>query len=363
MFDFVINLILIAASVVVCFCIAVELVKARVRRESAISDAGGIDEMVPVRDNSCELWLHIRGHDRTKPVMLVLHGGPGNPLMPIAHTFQKPLEKQFVVVQLDQRCAGKSYDSGVGTGIPPTLPLMADDCLHVTMYLKERFRQEKILLLCHSWGTVLGTTLVRLYPWHYAGYIGVGQLVDFVENERICYDTVLADAVRRKDRLAMDELREIAPYPDGTHIDPQKCEVMRRFSTIYNFRSSLHGFGGAVRYVRSVLRSPAYSLMDTAVYAHNIFDTYRLIFSRDLAAYSVWKYPHIYRVPMYFISGEHDIMTPIALSKAFCSRIDCPDTEFYTIAGAGHSPMLDRPGLFADIVVNRIYPRIIDRKE
>ena len=161
----------------------------------------------------------------------------------------------------------------------------------------------------------------------------------------------------------MDELREIAPYPDGTHIDPQKCEVMRRFSTIYNFRSSLHGFGGAVRYVRSVLRSPAYSLMDTAVYAHNIFDTYRLIFSRDLAAYSVWKYPHIYRVPMYFISGEHDIMTPIALSKAFCSRIDCPDTEFYTIAGAGHSPMLDRPGLFADIVVNRIYPRIIDRKE
>ena len=66
---------------------------------------------------------------------------------------------------------------------------------------------------------------------------------------------------------------------------------------------------------------------------------------------------------MYFISGEHDIMTPITLSKAFCSRIDCPDREFYTIAGAGHSPMLDRPGLFADIVVNRIWPRIIERKE
>ena len=66
MFDFVIHLILIAASVVVCFCIAVELVKVRVRRESAISDAGGIDEMVSLRVNSCELWLHIRGHDRKK---------------------------------------------------------------------------------------------------------------------------------------------------------------------------------------------------------------------------------------------------------------------------------------------------------
>ena len=118
-----------------------------------------------------------------------------------------------------------------------------------------------------------------------------------------------------------------------------------------------------MRYVRSVLRSPAYTLRDTTVYAHNIFDTYRLIFARDLAEYSVRRYPPTYRVPMYFISGEHDIMTPITLSKAFCSRIDCPDREFYTIAGAGHSPMLDRPGLFADIVVNRIWPRIIERKE
>lgn len=363
MLDILINVILYTAAAVLCFCIAVEVVKARVKRETRISDAGGIDEICPVRVNSCTQWLHIRGRDLTKPVMLVLHGGPGNPLMPIAHTFQRGLEAQFVVCQYDQRCAGKSYDSGMESGIPPTLNLMADDCLQITMHLKERFGKDKILLLCHSWGTVLGTTLVRRYPQHYLGYIGVGQLVDYIENEKICYAAVLADAEKRRDRAALEELREIAPYPDGGHIDAQKCMVMRRHSTVYNFRRSLHGFHGAVNYVRSVLRSPAYSLKDTTVYAHNIFDTYRIIFERDLAGYSAYDFPLSYRVPMFFISGERDVMTPITLSKQFFEDISCPDKDFFTIAGAGHSPMLDRPGLFADIVANRIFPRMINPKE
>ncbi|MBE6612668.1 MAG: alpha/beta hydrolase [Ruminococcaceae bacterium] len=359
MFDIVIRIILFAAAAVVCFCMVVEVLKVRVKRESAISDAGGIDEMVSVRVNSCTHSMQIRGRDRTRPVLLMLHGGPGNPLMPISHVFGRGLEAHFIVCHYDQRCAGKSYEPGMESGIVPTLDLMADDCLHIVMYLKERFGREKILLAGHSWGTVLGTTLVRRYPKHFLGYIGIGQLVDFVENERICYDTVLRDVKMRRERRSEEELCRIAPYPDGDRIEPDKCMILRRHSTVYNFRKTTAGLAGAFRYVRSVLRSPAYSLRDTTVYAHNIFDTYRRIISRDLAEYSVYRYPLRYDVPMYFISGEGDTMTPISLSRRFYEQLDCPDKQFFTVAGAGHSPMLDRPGLFADIVANRIYPRIM----
>lgn len=58
-----------------------------------------------------EQWLLIRGQDRTRPVLLVLHGGPGTPLTPWVDMFQPAeLEENFVVVHWDQRGAGKSYD-------------------------------------------------------------------------------------------------------------------------------------------------------------------------------------------------------------------------------------------------------------
>src|SRR5213593_2063948 len=41
----------------------------------------------------------IRGRDARRPMLLMLHGGPGMPQMYLAHSFQAPLEEKFVVVQ------------------------------------------------------------------------------------------------------------------------------------------------------------------------------------------------------------------------------------------------------------------------
>lgn len=54
-------------------------------------------------------WVLIRGQDRTKPVLLFLHGGPGMPAMYLAHAWQSGLERDFVVVHWDRRGAGKSF--------------------------------------------------------------------------------------------------------------------------------------------------------------------------------------------------------------------------------------------------------------
>lgn len=52
---------------------------------------GGIDQ-----------WVTIRGKDRQSPVLLHVHGGPGNPFSAFSDEFA-PFEDDYTIVQWDQR--------------------------------------------------------------------------------------------------------------------------------------------------------------------------------------------------------------------------------------------------------------------
>jgi len=97
-------------------------------------------------------YVLIRSEDINNPILLFIHGGPGMPLMYLSHTFQRPLENKFTVVQWDQRGAGKSYD--------PTIPVNTinveqylSDAIQLINTLSKRYHQQKIFLVGHSWGT------------------------------------------------------------------------------------------------------------------------------------------------------------------------------------------------------------------
>jgi pimeloyl-ACP methyl ester carboxylesterase len=55
-----------------------------------------------------EQWVLMRGQRRDNLVLLFLHGGPGMPVMYLAHHFQCPLESDFTIIRWDRRGAGKS---------------------------------------------------------------------------------------------------------------------------------------------------------------------------------------------------------------------------------------------------------------
>jgi proline iminopeptidase len=45
------------------------------------------------------------------PILLFIHGGPGQAAIPMAREYQRAWEARFTVVQWDQRGAGKTYAS------------------------------------------------------------------------------------------------------------------------------------------------------------------------------------------------------------------------------------------------------------
>jgi pimeloyl-ACP methyl ester carboxylesterase len=58
-------------------------------RTPPIDTPRGIASLETLRLGGVEQSILVRGHDRSRPVLLLLHGGPGMPAMYLAQAFQR----------------------------------------------------------------------------------------------------------------------------------------------------------------------------------------------------------------------------------------------------------------------------------
>src|SRR5215831_14007017 len=74
-----------------------------------------VDDSRRIKVGGAELYVEIRGLNRSAPLLLWLHGGPGGPERPLFRYFNSDLERRFLVAYLDQRGAGRSFDRAADT--------------------------------------------------------------------------------------------------------------------------------------------------------------------------------------------------------------------------------------------------------
>lgn len=174
----------------------------------------GIDETGIVTLGKARQVINIRGNDRANPVLLYIHGGPGSVEMPMAWSFQRPWEDYFTVVQWDQRGAGRSYALNDPATLAPTLTLerYRDDAIELIQYLQGHLGKDKVFVLGHSFGSAVGLAVAQRRPDLLHAYIGMGQLIDFRENERRGIADTLAKARARENADAVGALLAVSPY-------------------------------------------------------------------------------------------------------------------------------------------------------
>ncbi|HEV2116915.1 MAG TPA: hypothetical protein VGR48_12860, partial [Terriglobales bacterium] len=85
-----------------------DFVRKRHADDYAISTPNGINEAKYLKIGGIEQWVTIRGEDRDNPVVLVLHGGPGDCTNPWGYAGFRTWLKAYTIVQWDQRGAGRT---------------------------------------------------------------------------------------------------------------------------------------------------------------------------------------------------------------------------------------------------------------
>lgn len=183
----------------------------RIAEQTKIAVPPGIDELEKIDLGGVEQWILIRGQEVDAEVLLFVHGGPGVPNMPFCH-LNAALEKRFVVVQWDQRGAGKSFASDMPSD-SMRIDQFVSDTRELSEFLIARFKKEKIYLLGHSWGSVIGAKAASRFPELYHAYIGVSQVTDVMEAQEMLYRETLDAAKSVGNEKAVSELERIGAPP------------------------------------------------------------------------------------------------------------------------------------------------------
>ena len=158
-----------------------------------------------MRIGEADQWIFVRSDDVTNPIVLYVHGGPGASQLTSNRRHTRELEKHFTVVDWDQRGAGKSYGA-IKDVARMTIDQFVEDTRELTVYLLNRFHQERLVLVGHSWGSVIGALTAAKYPDLFHCYVGIGQAARMEEAEEASYQWTLEQARKHGHRRAVAAL-------------------------------------------------------------------------------------------------------------------------------------------------------------
>ncbi len=323
-------------------------------RTAPIPGAASIAVLERVPLGGHEQTILIRGHDRAKPVLLYVHGGPGFGQLPVARLYGDQLERHFVVVHWDQRGAGASCP-GTDFGALTRDQIVADT-LELSERLGRRFGgpEGRIFLLGHSWGSVVGALAVKTRPALFHAYVGLGQVVNGRRNEELSLEFVREEARRRGDTEAQAELAAIEP-PYETR---EALAMQRR--RLAEYRGSIHAVSRAREALPAALFGREYTLR-TRLHFFDCFQRTLDALWDGLDGFDVRTQIPRLEVPVFLFTGRHDWNTPYPLVEEWAATLAAPHVEIVWFDEAGHVPPLEAPEAFQRALIEKLSPLAAQR--
>jgi pimeloyl-ACP methyl ester carboxylesterase len=299
---------------------------------SSASSPRGIQEERFVPIGGIEQWITIKGRQRENPVVLFLHGGPGDAYSPFADAMFAGWERELTLVQWDQRGAGRTYaKNGPGLAAAMTVERMVQDGIEVAEFLTHHLHKEKIILVGGSWGSILGIYMIHTRPDLFYAFIGEAQMVSWQKNVAASRAKVLGLARASHDQAAIQELSAIGAPPWHSLSD---WPHFRRWQRAYQAKQ-------ATEAPPPMTRSPEYDSLeeraaeaaaDDFSFLHFVGPTMSGPITRvDLPALGT-----TFAVPIFMIQGQEDLVAVPELAKAYFDSIKAPRKELYLVPGTGH---------------------------
>ena len=296
---------------------------------AAVDEAG----FVPI--GGIEQWITVKGEDCANPVILFLHGGPGNPLSPYAAEIYGAWAEEFTLVQWDQRGSGRTY----GRNLPDeesalTIERMRDDGIEVAEYLARRFGKDRIILRGSSWGSILGVSMVQARPGRFLAYLGVSQLVSYEENQSASHAAVLDRARAGSDSEALAVLDEVGPPP---WTDPRSFGKVRRIIRRYEAKVT------SAPPESWWQADPTYATPEDLAHAEagEEYSFLSFVGYRGDGMFSKVDLPALgtrFAVPVFLVMGAEDLLSTPEVARRYFDTIDAPEKAFVLVPNAGHDP-------------------------
>jgi pimeloyl-ACP methyl ester carboxylesterase len=295
-----------------------------------------LDEKTFVQIGGIEQWVTIKGSRCDNPVILMVHGGPGNPNTVFDGGAGWPYadwEKDFTLVQWDQRGAGMTWGRNRPTlETKLTVEQLRDDGIEVARYITEHLGKRKLILFGGSWGSYLSVNMLAESPDLFCAYVGTSQLVvGFSGNQ---YPRALALARAAGDKETIATLEALGPPP---WTNPRNAGILRRITRKYEARTSeptpTNWWAIAPQYATPQARADYEEGED-----YSWLQAVGLKGDGMFAQVDLYKLGKTFPVPFYLIQGTEDLVTPADVARKYYESISAPVKDFILVPRTGHDP-------------------------
>jgi pimeloyl-ACP methyl ester carboxylesterase len=327
----------------------------------SIVTPNGVQENFQVNIGRIKQWVYVRGQNKENPIILFVHGGPASPMSPVMWMFQRPIEEYFTVVNYDQRAAGKTYLANDTTALGKTIRIeqYVNDAVELTEFIRKKYNKRKVILIGHSWGTIVSMKAVLKKPDLFYAYVGIGQVISTQDNERLSFNYGLEQATRLKHDTALQELQSIAPYPGNKPITRERIIVARKwpqyFGGLTAYRNNSNYF------FRAPLLSPEYSAKEMdAINNGSLFTLGRILpefLQVDLQ--NIQRFP----IPVFMFMGRHDYTTPNEPTVRWLKNVKTPIKKGVWFENSAHLIPLEEPGKMLVTLIDEVRSLRLEKRD
>ena len=309
----------------------------------------GVDEGNFLPLGGQEQYVLMRGMNAENPVIIYLHGGPASPDTYATYGFTDALIDDYTVIAWDQRGCGRTYFHNLDhdpKNEKASFEQAQRDLDALVDYALERFEQDKVIILGHSYGTILGSVYVRNHPEKVSAYIGAAQVVSLEKTDIYSYKDALARAKEAGDDTAALEAAYEAFRADGslTHM-----MNLRRLTARY------HPVAVPDQATMLAVQSPYFDVDDFRWFLKQLgdmeeyWDLNELLFDYTFA-FDAYEQGLEYEMPVSFLSGTCDWICPVDSIREYASSLVAEDVKMELIEGCGHNLQFSSPKAFAQKV-------------
>lgn len=320
----------------------------------------GIQETFDLEIGGIDQWVSVRGKDQSNPLLVFVHGGPASPAMPVSWAFQYPWEEYFTVVQWDQRGAGKTYLANDPEKVSPTIEIdqFVDDLVELIDVLRDKYGKEKVVLVGHSWGTIIGLKAALRHPDLVYAYVGIGQVVSVRENERVSFEFALESARREDNQEAIRDLESLVPYPGEEPLTREEIVLQRKWAQHYG---GLTAYRDEDSFYFSLPRlSPLYDEADRKAIDKGSV----LTLDKVLQEWAEVDFREVDEVPfpiMMFL-GRHDYTTPSEPTADWLRALKAPAKHAIWFEHSSHLIPWEEPGKTLLSLVQMVRPYAVSEQ-
>ena len=309
-----------------------------------------------VRLGGVDQWLILRGQAVDKPVLLFLSGGPGGSEAGRVLRFNQELEKHFVVAVWEQRGCGKSYPS-LNPRSALTVEQYVADIIELSELLRARFEEQKIYLVGHSWGSIIGVRAAQERPDLFHAFIGTAQMVDVRETDQIIYQLMLEHARQVGDSAYLQSLQAQGepPYFVKNPIRPY-VNLFEREYAVYEaalIKDEAYRRDGDA--LLMMLKQPEYGWLDRLNNLRGLMDTFNVVYPQ-LQDFDFRQDAQTFDLPVYLMLGRHDMNAIYWIAEEYFEILQAPHKQLYFFEDSGHGMIWEEADKFHDIMINTVLP-------